>query len=78
MPNVLIKYNSEDQLKVDAYNNLDEDRKSGEYWDDSDGQDLKKIKKTSKHFISNLKVIHARIVGRQLKLIIMLSGMLNI
>jgi 5-methylcytosine-specific restriction endonuclease McrA len=50
MPNVLMKYNSEDQLKVDAYNNLDEDRKSGEYWDDSDGKDLKKIKKNIKTF----------------------------
>ncbi len=45
MPSLLIKYNNEDKLKVDTYNNLNESKKNGKYWNDSDGQDLKKIKK---------------------------------
>lgn len=50
MPELLMKYNDEDKLKVDAYNNLSEGEKNGKYWDDSDGQDLKKIKKNIKTF----------------------------
>lgn len=50
MSKLLVKYNEKDKVKIDAYNNLSEDEKSGVYWDDCNDQDLSKIKKSIKTF----------------------------
>lgn len=51
MTKLLIEYDEEDKLIVDAYDNLSEDEKCGGYWDDrNNGGELKKIKKNIKSY----------------------------
>jgi len=52
MSSLLITYNVDDKLKVDSYDGMDQDEKTGRYWDNSDDNELKKIKKNIKtHYI---------------------------